>query len=66
MLFSIYIYMCREPPKAVIELQNYGLPFSPTEKITKYISVLLVARVSILACSHKLETLLISCGRLLA
>ena len=24
-------YMCREAPKAVIELENYGLPFSRTE-----------------------------------
>lgn len=23
--------MCREAPKAVIELENYGLPFSRTE-----------------------------------
>ena len=25
-------YMCREAPKAVIELENYGLPFSRTEE----------------------------------
>lgn len=25
-------YMCREAPKAVIELENYGLPFSRTEQ----------------------------------
>ena len=24
-------YMCREAPKAVIELENYGLPFSRTD-----------------------------------
>ena len=24
-------YMCREAPKAVVELENYGLPFSRTE-----------------------------------
>ena len=24
--------MCREAPKAVIELENYGLPFSRTEE----------------------------------
>ena len=24
-------YMCREAPKSVIELENYGLPFSRTE-----------------------------------
>ena len=24
-------YMCREAPEAVIELENYGLPFSRTE-----------------------------------
>lgn len=39
-LISMYIstgdqdaiqYMCREAPKAVIELENYGLPFSRTE-----------------------------------
>lgn len=25
-------YMCREAPHAVIELENYGLPFSRTEE----------------------------------
>lgn len=25
-------YMCREAPKAVIELENYGMPFSRTEE----------------------------------
>lgn len=25
-------YMCREAPKAVRELENYGLPFSRTEQ----------------------------------
>ena len=25
-------YMCREAPKAVIELENYGLPFSRTDE----------------------------------
>lgn len=25
-------YMCREAPNAVIELENYGLPFSRTEE----------------------------------
>lgn len=37
-LYSIFVgdqdaiqYMCREAPKAVIELENYGLPFSRTE-----------------------------------
>lgn len=29
-------YMCREAPKAVIELENYGLPFSRTEEGTIY------------------------------
>ena len=24
-------YMCREAPKAVIELENYGMPFSRTD-----------------------------------
>ena len=25
-------YMCREAPKAVIELENYGMPFSRTDE----------------------------------
>ena len=25
-------YMCREAPKAVVELENYGLPFSRTDE----------------------------------
>ena len=29
-------YMCREAPKAVIELENYGMPFSRTEEGTIY------------------------------
>lgn len=29
-------YMCREAPKAVLELESYGMPFSRTEKGTIY------------------------------
>ncbi|KAL4573504.1 hypothetical protein LXL04_020313 [Taraxacum kok-saghyz] len=29
-------YMCREAPKAVIEHENYGLPFSRTEEVKIY------------------------------
>ncbi|CAD6206886.1 unnamed protein product [Miscanthus lutarioriparius] len=32
-------YMCREAPKAVIELENYGLPFSRTEDGKIYLSL---------------------------
>jgi len=37
-------YMCREAPKAVIELENYGLR-SHVLKMARSISVLLVGRV---------------------
>jgi len=36
-------YMCREAPKAVVELENYGLPFSRTDEGKIYLP--LVVRV---------------------
>ena len=61
-------YMCREAPKAVIELENYGLPFSRTEDGKIYQRAFGGQSLDFGkgSCNLKLDTILISCESLLA